>query len=216
MNTYELYKDRLDNIWANPNYQNLLELRIPPLCAKTTKHDAVLIVGLNPSIAKADEERFVEEYKQKSLSDWNDCYEDDNHEHRYFRRFDDLVEGTGYKFTHIDLLYFRKTSSKSAKWMWGNQRSFIIEQIEISVEIINKVSPKAIIVNNAFACDMLREYEEQTQNYNISDFDKKIGTYWYNETIPIFFSGMIEGTAPMDKGTFERLNWHLKYVLGKL
>ena len=47
-------------------------------------------------------------------------------------------------------------------------------------------------------------------------FDDKIGTYkiTLNEkSVPVFFSSMLTGQRALDKGSFERLKWHVKNVI---
>ncbi|MEK7256563.1 MAG: hypothetical protein AAB316_17540, partial [Bacteroidota bacterium] len=45
--------------------------------------------------------------------------------------------------------------------------------------------------------------------------DKTIGTPRW-EDIPVFFTSMLAGQRALDKGSFERLKWHLKWVKDKI
>lgn len=213
MNIFNNHKKSLDLLWSK-YHLDLKECLIPPLCPDIALEEAVLIIGLNPSLTLEEEKNLLEEYKNKNLDDWCAYSQHGGAKlHKYFRRFPQIVEGTIEKWTHIDLLFFRKKSSQTAKWLWKNKKDFIEEQLKISIEIIQKLRPKIIIVNNAFARELLENFQSKG-GYSISEFDSNVGINYFNE-IPIFFSSMVEGPSPMDKGTFERLKWHVKYVLQK-
>lgn len=214
MDVFNNHKKSLDLLWSK-YHQDLKECLIPPLCPDIALEESILIIGLNPSLTPLEEKNLLEEYKNKNLDDWCAYSQHGGAKlHRYFRRFPQIVEGTEEIWTHIDLLFIRKGSSQTAKWLWKNKKEFIEEQLKISTEIIQKLNPKIIIVNTAFGRELIENFQSK-EKYSISGFDSKVGVHYFNE-IPIFFSSMIEGPSPMDKGTFERLKWHVKYVLGKL
>lgn len=37
-----------------------------------------------------------------------------------------------------------------------------------------------------------------------------------DKRIPVFYSGMLSGAHAVDNGSFDRLIWHIKYVLNML
>lgn len=216
MNMSEKYKPQIDIIWAKETNSSLDEVRIPPIYPGEVKENAILIVGLNPSLSKGEEERLLKKYTEKNDDKGKaDEVQDDEKVHKYFRRFPKLVGKTHFEWTHIDLLFFQKTNSKSAKWLWKNHPEFIKDQLAISINILKEIKPKVIIVNNAFSSELIKSYQKEG-NYTISDFNENIGTYLFNDNIPIFFSSMIEGPSPMDNGTFERLQWHINFTLKKM
>ncbi len=52
-------------------------------------------------------------------------------------------------------------------------------------------------------------------------FDDEIGTYRIKTKgnlfdTPVFFTSMLSGQRAMDNGSFERLQWHINFVLNKL
>lgn len=218
MNIYNDFHCEIDAIWSQ--FEDLEECKIPPLCPKTAISNAILIIGLNPSLDKATEEELIEEREKGFIRKWLGYPQHESDKiHKYFRRFKELSENTGYEWSHVDLLFFRKTDSKSVKMLWQKEKEgkeFIEAQLTVSTKIIKALKPKIIVVNNAFGCQLLKSFQEKGK-YTISTFNPDIGTYYFDETIPIFFSSMIEGPSPMDNGTFERLKWHIKSILdGKL
>jgi len=120
-------------------------------------------------------------------------------------------------------LFLRETSQKKIESIYDqkNGPEFIYDQLLVSKEIIELSKPKIIIVNNSLS----RKYLgfEKTNNINVwigfdFIFDEKIGTYKVinNEKLentPIFFTSMLTGQRALDKGSYERLLWHIKFVL---
>ena len=49
-----------------------------------------------------------------------------------------------------------------------------------------------------------------------SDYDEEWGVDMYeigDKRVPVFYSGMLSGAHTIDNGSFDRLIWHIKYVL---
>lgn len=197
MEVHKKYQEDINTIWSN------FQCEYPALLPETALENAILIVGLNPSSPLKNE---VSEAKVSSYPQ-----HEDTKIHKYFRRFPVLVENTNYNWSHIDLLFLRKTDSTDVKKLWKEEKEFIKAQLKVSTEIIQALNPKIIVINNAFGRELLESFQDEG-NYSISEFDPKIGTYYFNKT-PLFFSSMFEGPSPMDNGTFERLKWHIKWVL---
>ena len=88
---------------------------------------------------------------------------------------------------------------------------FLKEQFIISKEIIKELTPRIIVVGNAYVSRLMQK------KYNCK-FDNEIGTYRIKDfnNIPIFFSGMFAGQRALDVGSRERLIWHINYVMKKL
>ena len=48
------------------------------------------------------------------------------------------------------------------------------------------------------------------------DYDDVLGVDMYNigeKRVPVFYSWMLSGAHAVDNGSFDRLIWHIKYVL---
>jgi len=208
MDVHLKYKEEINKIWSD--FQELKECKIPALLPVTALENAILIVGLNPSSPLKNEKIQIDvggntsSYPQHGGGKL----------HKYFRRFPLLVENIDDEWSHIDLLFLRKTDSTDVKKLWKENKEFIKAQLKVSTEIIKALNPKIIIVNNAFGRELLESFKEEG-NYSISEFNSTIGTYYFNDTTPLFFSSMFEGPSPMDNGTFERLKWHIQWVLDK-
>ena len=167
------------------------------------EEDAMLFIGINPSNVKN-----IHEY---SINNENGVYwgrEEFKKEYsRFYKPFNKL--SLGMKWSHLDLFFSLETNSKKLKEMKGNK--FLEEQYNISTEIIKKIEPKIIIVGNAYASDLIKEKFD-------CNFINEIGTYVIKEfnNIPIFFSGMFSGQHALDKGSIERLIWHIGLVKERL
>lgn len=207
MDVHLKYKEEINKIWSC--FQHIGVCEHPALLPETALENAILIVGLNPS-SPLKNEGIQTDVDGTNTSSYPQHGGDKLH--KYFRRFPFLVENTGCKWSHIDLLFLRKTDSTDVKMLWKENKEFIKAQLKVSTEIIKALNPKIIIVNNAFGRELLESFKEEG-NYSISEFNSTIGTYYFNDTIPLFFSSMFEGPSPMDNGTFERLKWHIQWVL---
>ena len=105
----------------------------------------------------------------------------------------------------------------------GDFADFIIEQLKISRKIISQSNPKIIVVSNTKA----RNYLKNESNKIFIGFefepDEDLGTdvIINNENsklngVPVFFTSMLTGQRALDNGSYERLIWHINYVLNKV
>jgi hypothetical protein len=104
----------------------------------------------------------------------------------------------------------------SIKFSKKELKDFAYKQLEITVDIMKSIDPKIIVVINAFARDIIKDHIRSIQ---LKKYDEVYGI----DTLIIagkpyttFFSGMLSGQRALDKGSFERLKWHIKYVVDKL
>lgn len=212
---------RLDQIWEN--YQNIdNEILSRMYCypiTSTIKKDAILFVGLNPSFTEKDEKK-VSNYPLSSM----------NNTHAYFKKIEKL-NTLEFEWTHLDLLYLRETSSKKVKNLLKiGGADFIYEQLQLTKQIIENINPKIIIVANTlsrmfFGFDkdpdnIKPEKRNLWLNYNFK-FDEDLGTHRIIsegslKDKPVFFTSMLSGQRAIDNGSFERLKWHIKFVINKL
>src|SRR5699024_10216291 len=140
----------------------------------------------------------------------------------YFRRFVDISQKTGVKWSHWDLLFFRETKQryidKLIKKDYGID--FIKEQLEISKRIISMSRPKIIVVSNTKARRFMRNKKSRLYMGSEFEFDEGLGTYIIiNDDVlagtPVFFTSMLTGQRALDNGSYERLVWHINFVLEK-
>ncbi len=135
----------------------------------------------------------------------------------YFTKLKMMAGDLGIFWQHIDLFFERKTDQKSIKSEYikkdNSLSDFAKEQFGISFETIKFINPKIIVVINALASDILkRELAQKICFY------ENMGTYRLklNKLQPIiFFSGMLSGQRALDNHSFERLRWHMRFVMKK-
>lgn len=168
------------------------------------EEDALLFIGLNPSNSNTS-----------SILDYYSLEQNSN-EHPYFKKFEDIASYCNTNWTHLDMLFIRETEQKQiGKLLNGIGLEFICEQLQLSKILIEKSNPKAIVVCNTLSRTFLGADKKNGKNIWLDFeflFDEELGTYrWKN--IPVFFSGMLTGQRALDKGSYERLRWHIKKVL---
>ena len=81
--------------------------------------------------------------------------------------------------------------------------------------IVDGASPRAIVVVNALASHLIRT----GRALGALDYDEELGVAMYKigeKRVPVFYSGMLSGARTIDNGSFDRLIWHIKYVLNML
>ena len=155
----------------------------------------------------------------------------------YFRPFHKVEQDLKANYnrditwTHVDLLAIRESQQAYVENNLNKKRQgqeFIIEQLAISKEIIEHFNPKVIVVPNLLARELLSRNKKELAGGRIVgewmdcefEFDNKLGTDKMidggvlNNT-PIFFTGMMTGQRAVDRGTFQRLVWHIESILEK-
>ena len=133
-----------------------------------------------------------------------------------------------HHWTHFDLLYFRETNQKYINKLLNkpNGVDFVFKQLEISKKVIYDANPKILIISNTMARHFMGFEKNQENTLGVwmgfdFEFDQKLGTYRIvndlklNNT-PVFFTSMLSGQRALDNGSFERLIWHLNFVLNLL
>ncbi|PIQ91453.1 MAG: hypothetical protein COV70_03710 [Parcubacteria group bacterium CG11_big_fil_rev_8_21_14_0_20_39_22] len=209
-----------------------------PLFFGELKKECLLFVSLNPSFSDGGFKTILRDTKYEGMNhgdffswkpdrkDFEEYIEicidiDTNHARKkypkFFGKMDNFAKCIGMDYEHIDLFFHRETEQKSFKKeiLNGNElNEFGRCQMEIAWDAITCSDPKVVVVANAFGSDLIKkEWHDR-----LTDFDDKIGTYWIelnDKKISIFFSSMLTGQRALDKGSLERLKWHVKNVLDK-
>ena len=199
--------------------------RVPLIYSNELKHNALLFVGMNPSFSVKSYKSILrgtpydqildlesyfsfENYTTDKLSTFSEIHKISKEKYQYFNKFKVLSKNIDCEWEHIDLLYMRDTKQKDVEKLFVEKKSFINDQIKITTKLINYLTPRIIVVENAFASKILKSELDLKWN-------SEIGTYLLNDSIPVFLSGMLTGIRALDLGSFERLKWHLKFVLNK-
>ncbi len=124
----------------------------------------------------------------------------------------------------LDLFFIRETHQVNMqKTLFARPRQFsdfAKQQLDISMRLIQQLTPKMIVVMNKKAAEFLLERiitEDEDKRYDV-----EIGTYksTLNHSlptpIPIICSGSLTGGYNLDNYSFERLRWHMDWILGKI
>ena len=125
------------------------------------------------------------------------------------------------EFCHHDLFFVRETSQNKVLALKAKCGHFFTKQWEYSKGIIEKASPKIIIVINGGAGNLIRE------ELGTDFFDFKPGESWNEEfgvdivkigerEVPIIFTGMLSSTGRINKGTETTLFWNIRHIARQL
>ena len=125
------------------------------------------------------------------------------------------------EFCHHDLFFVRETNQNKVLALKAKCRDFFTEQWKYSKGIIEKASPKIIIVINGGAGNLIRE-ELGTDFFGFIP-----GASWNEECgvdivkigereVPIIFTGMLSSTGRINKGTETTLFWNIRHIARQL
>lgn len=168
--------------------------------------DGLLLVGINPS--------FDESFEGPCGSEVRDS-ENGGYQHPYFTKPKKLNEEIGISsFSHVDMLSVRSRLQHVVQDIVNDPDSqeFVEEQLRLFRMIVDGASPRAIVVVNALASHLIR----MGRALGALDYDDVLGVAMYKigeKRVPVFYSGMLSGAHTIDNGSFDRLIWHIKYVL---
>jgi len=198
------------DIWEK--YSNLECTRRPRLVFPDLKKNPnILFIGINPAFKDSLDGYSEEELKQHEIKSKSIKKEE---AYPYFRPFYDFTEN----WEHIDLFFFRETNQNKAKEYLGCKKGislndFAKEQLNLFIPMLSLISPKTIVVNNAFASDIIKkEFKELIDNseFEKNGFDKMNVN---GNKIPIFFCGMLSGQRALDRESKRRLIWQINSYL---
>ncbi|MBP7139408.1 MAG: hypothetical protein KBA47_00545 [Caldisericia bacterium] len=184
----------------------------------------LLFIGCNPSLRKNSKEDFKFNLSKIDNLLKFEKQNQQNPKDQYFGKFVKIANSIGLTWNHIDLFYYRETNQNKFKEKILNNpkakvknfndfNDFGKDQIKFSINLINKINPKIILVANAFSSSLIKtllkeriKYSKE-EGYHLLELNSK--------EIPIFFSSMISGQRALDDHSFERLVWHMKESLKK-
>lgn len=239
----------IDNIWKKyANVKNLDELNPRDNIVDRGYHieeelpkDGILFLGMNPSYPgdesyiNKDKGTYGATYKLRDIKDVSlGLQESEKINKKYWKPIVDaavriIQENTlkkedierELKFCHHDLFFVRETSQNKVLALKAKCRDFFTAQWGYSKGIIEKASPKIIIVINGGAGNLIRE--ELGTNF----FGFRPGTSWNEECgvdivkigereVPIIFTGMLSSTGRINKGTETTLFWNIRHIARQL
>lgn len=182
-----------------------------------------LLVGCNPSFIDGTI------ISNKEIEFYDIQKNDKNKDIPYFTKIKDVVSKCDYPaWSHLDMLFLRETNQKIVEILTYSDINFIQEQLDITFDIIEKASPRLIVVANALASEFFGKKKNKHakldsiwKGYSLdfdNDFDNEISTYKINiggKMTPVIFTGMLSGQRALDLGSYERLIWQIKMILEK-
>lgn len=200
------YQNQIENLFSNYKsgaFKDIVDRGY--LVSKYTKDKDLLFIGLNPSFRKRDKQKLEKNYFFDPAELSSDSY---------FKGFYNLVRNTQFEknWTFIDLLFIRHTEQKFVKEIYKKEKDFICRQLEISKKMIQDIQPKIIIVCDTFARTLIEEEKIFSTTFDEKTGTHRIGNDDYLKNTIVFFSGMLIGVRALDKGSSERLQWHIKQI----
>lgn len=195
-----------------------------------------LFVGMNPSYAehrdpsaqlKAAAELDLEERSSDLVAGWRRAIGLDGFvPYPYFRKFGEVVEGLPGRATtpdassshrrdwnHIDALAVRWTKQAELRGALGidengaSNSRFVLRQLELALALIDALQPCVVVVVNALASTVLRNFVGRDLVWNErTGCDHRHSTPW-------IFSGMLTGQRALDNHSVRRLAWQIRHVL---
>ena len=161
-NTQSLSKlgldDKLKDIWAN--YHGLTNSAISPVYQKEVRKNVVTFLSLNPSLPPS--ERANPTRGNRVHTPFNMIDFEKPSPNPFYKKYYDIHEKIDEPWTAIDLLYIRDSKQNQIEQLYKSDagKIFILNQVEITLEILKAIKPKLVIVANAFVDKVLHE------NYN--------------------------------------------------
>jgi len=199
----------LEKLWKEHKGEEYAQYT--PHALSEIPESGLLFIGINPSLTRNKEEL------KKLIGTKPNFGTEENKEHKYFKKFIEISEATQLPWGHIDIFYLRETSQNSVKDLLKceNGRDFLNQQWVLTKSILDTLlqgsEKRIVVVSNAFARDIIMgNVNGLSEGYTL-EFDEKIGTYTYKNTI-FFFTSMLTGQRALDKGSFERLIWHINFI----
>lgn len=205
-----------------------------PLFYTELKQGGLLFAGMNPSFSEQGFSRFLKGSKHEGMNPkefflWKNvrqdpvlistCAEIDRLAHstydNYFGILRDIAKQLGLEWEHVDLFLYRETNQSSFEsriFNKGKLNDFAKDQLDLFKEVVGRIGPKAIVINNAKGSKIVLDYFKDDLT-----FDEASGYHLLNigdQKTPTFFTSMLSGQRSLDVHSRERLVWHLKKSLG--
>lgn len=171
----------------------------------------VLFVGINPSYDETRKGADTSIVRRSDAVGVSDGY---NYE-PYFGKPKQLCERLGVGgFSHVDMFSIRCRQQFRMRNMVCDSsfKTFIEKQLGLFRMVVDGSLPKCIIVINAMASGLIKGGLALGK----LQYDEDLGVDLYEangKRIPVFYSGMLSGAHALDNGSYERLLWHIRYVL---
>jgi len=229
---HQKFNQKIIRLWEQGAHCKGRANRVPLVYAQLRKN-CILFIGLNPSSTEKGLKQIVNntpyaQYSTKQLLSWSNRPKDwvkiwvaigslaRVRYERYFGPMISMAKSVGLPWEHVDLFLCRETRQDKVNKEYRLDQPIIApfaqEQLSLSWQVINDLKPRVIVVANALSASLIKRF---FQKY-LSAFDPKKGYHSIRlgrRQVPIFFSGMLSGQRCLDKGSRERLTWHVKQAV---
>lgn len=211
------YSEKINNLWNAPKFSEIQVIKRGFGIHKEVIKNSILFIGINPSFKKGSiHENYFFYMNQAGENPGSNI-------HPYFKKFVDISTRLDIEWSHLDLFFFRETRQRFVNELLKDEvgKSFLDEQLQISKEIILSAKPKIIVVSNTAARYFMKQNKHQISTNFEFRFDPRFGTEIIInnsklEGTPIFFTSMLTGQRAIDRGSYNRLVWHLDFVLKQI
>jgi len=227
---YQKIWDKYESSYINKptkvENSNLLERGFEFQFDEDITNPDVLFIGINPSYNN-----------DKPLV--KGAYSKPANKPGYFRPFHKVEQDikSTYKrditWTHVDLLAIREPQQSYVEnYLYQKKQGieFVTESLEISKSVLEHFNPKVIVVPNLLGRELLSRNKKTLADSRVVgewmdcefEFDTDLGTDKFINSgstlngTPVFFTAMMYGKNSIDRGTFQRLVWHIDAVLNKI
>lgn len=168
---YKNYHKKIEEIFNySANSSLTKEIISRGFCYSEFQAKKALFIGINPSyLSNSKPEKFHYSI-EKAVKDYK----------KHFGKFQDLVENTKYEddWTYIDLFFFRETSQNKITEIINHDIDFIINQLQLTNEIISEIRPEIIVVCNSGASNFFGINSKNDQDIWLGykfEFDDEFG-----------------------------------------
>lgn len=207
------YEKRIQETWYDPLNHCLPYINYGFTLPSQAIEDSLVFLGINPSYNGQPTVQFYDLQKATELP--------------YFMKFQEISTECGIPWSHMDALWLRQTKQNDLKNQLIHNTQlceFAHKQFHITKEILYRIKPRIIVICNTFAREWFL-HESETNGFSSEgfdvEFDETLGTYRIINDLhlngtPVFCSSMLSGQRALDKGSLERLVWHIKFVLNNI
>jgi hypothetical protein len=143
----------------------------------------------------------------------------------YFRFHREFASMTGLPWVQLDLFAMRgkvQAEMRGLVLQWDRKlrrsvlTNFGREQLQVFSDALQLVKPKAVVVINALAADVLvQECGDRIQwRGDLGFYKLRLDSAEKSSPVPLLMSGMLTGQRPLDRFSRDRLFWQLGAHLG--
>lgn len=144
---------KLQKIWSD-RYTEKEEILAPLYQMELLKNE-VTFLSINPSLPPNGRISATKGYYPHPPYPIIDYKKDKKEIYPFFRKFYEIAEALNQPWTMLDLLYERESTQAeleikyNSKTINENDKTFLINQIKLTFEILENIKPKVVVISNA-------------------------------------------------------------------